>query len=58
MLLIGCGEQAQAYCRAVQNDRTLGFCVDSYLAPRDCLPGIAYRGTYDALACARACRTG
>ncbi len=44
------GEQAQAYCRAVQNDRTLGFCVDSYLAPRDCLPGIAYRGTYDALA--------
>mgnify|MGYP000037192446 FL=1 len=50
VLLIGCGEQAQAYCRAVQNDRTLGFCVDSYLAPRDCLPGIAYRGTYDALA--------
>ena len=50
VLLIGCGEQAQAYCRAVQNDRTLGFCVDSYLAPRDCLPGISYRGTYDALA--------
>ena len=50
VLLIGCGEQAQAYCCAVQNDRTLGFCVDSYLAPRDCLPGIAYRGTYDALA--------
>ena len=50
VLQIGCGEQAQAYCRAVQNDRTLGFCVDSYLAPRDCLPGIAYRGTYDALA--------
>lgn len=50
VLLIGCGEQAQAYCRAVQNDRTLGFCVDSYLAPRDCLPGIVYRGTYDALA--------
>ena len=24
--------------------------MDSYLAPRDCLPGIAYRGTYDALA--------
>ena len=42
VLLIGCGEQAQAYCCAVQNDRTLGFCVDSYLAPRDCLPGIAY----------------
>ena len=50
VLLVGCGEQAQAYCCAVQNDRTLGFCVDSYLAPRDCLPGIAYRGTYDALA--------
>ena len=50
VLLIGCGEHAQAYCRAVQNDRTLGFCVDSYLAPRDCLPGISYRGTYDALA--------
>lgn len=40
VLLIGCGEQAQAYCRAVQNDRTLGFCVDSYLAPRDCLPAL------------------
>ena len=50
VLLVGCGEQAQAYCCAVQNDRTLGFCVDSYLAPRDCLPGISYLGTYDAIA--------
>ena len=50
VLLIGCGEQAQAYCRAVQADRTLGFCIDHYLAPRDCLPGISYLGTYDAIA--------
>ena len=47
---VGCGEQAQAYCRAVQADRTLGFCIDHYLAPRDCLPGISYLGTYDAIA--------
>ena len=50
VLLVGCGEQAQAYCRAVQADRTLGFCIDHYLAPRDCLPGISYLGTYDAIA--------
>ncbi|MBD9068953.1 MAG: exopolysaccharide biosynthesis polyprenyl glycosylphosphotransferase, partial [Butyricicoccus sp.] len=49
VLLVGCGEQAQAYCRAVQADRTLGFCIDHYLAPRDCLPGISYLGTYDAI---------
>ena len=28
----------------------LGFCIDHYLAPRDCLPGISYLGTYDAIA--------
>ena len=50
VLLVGCGEQAPAYCRAVQADRTLGFCIDHYLAPRDCLPGISYLGTYDAIA--------
>ncbi|MFR3786176.1 MAG: undecaprenyl-phosphate glucose phosphotransferase [Agathobaculum desmolans] len=48
VLLVGCGEQAQAYCRAVQNDRTLGFTVDHYLAPHDCLPGLPYLGTYES----------
>ena len=33
----------------MQADRTLGFCIDHYLAPRDCLPGISYLGTYDAI---------
>ena len=42
ILLIGCGEQARAYCEAIARDRTLGYCIDSYLAPRDCLPGLSY----------------
>ncbi len=49
VLLIGCGEQARTYYHAIQQDRTLGFSVDHYLAPRDCLPGISYLGNYNAL---------
>lgn len=49
VLLIGCGEQARTYYQAIQQDRTLGFSIDYYLAPRDCLPGISYLGSYDAL---------
>ena len=48
VLLVGCGEQARAYYDAIQRDRTLGFCVDHYLAPHDCLPGLSYLGTYEA----------
>lgn len=49
VLLIGCGEQARTYYQAIQQDRTLGFSIDHYLAPRDCLPGISYLGGYDTL---------
>ena len=49
VLLIGCGEQARAYCDAIARDRTLGYCIDSYLAPRDCLPGLSYLGSYEAV---------
>lgn len=49
VLLVGCGEQARAYCEAIQRDRTLGFCVDHYLAPHDCMPGLSYLGTYQAI---------
>lgn len=49
VLLIGCGEQARTYYQAIQQDRTLGFSIDHYLGPRDCLPGISYLGGYDAL---------
>ena len=49
ILLIGCGEQARAYCEAIARDRTLGYCIDSYLAPRDCLPGLSYLGSYEAV---------
>lgn len=49
ILLIGCGEQARAYCDAIARDRTLGYCIDSYLAPRDCLPGLSYLGSYEAV---------
>lgn len=49
VLLIGCGEQARTYYQAIHQDRTLGFCIDSYLGPRDCLPGISYLGSYEAL---------
>lgn len=49
VLLIGCGEQARTYYQAIEQDRTLGFSIDHYLAPRDCLPGISYQGSYDAL---------
>jgi len=48
VLLVGCGEQARAYCQAISRDRTLGFCIDHYLAPHDCLPGLSYLGTYEA----------
>lgn len=48
MLLVGCGEQARAYYAAISRDRTLGFCVDHYLAPHDCLPGLSYLGSYEA----------
>ena len=50
VLLVGCGEQAQAYYQAISRDRTLGFCVDHYLAPHDCIPGLSYLGTYEAFA--------
>lgn len=49
VLLIGCGEQARTYYQAIRQDRTLGFSIDHYLAPRDCLPGISYLGNYNAL---------
>lgn len=49
VLLIGCGEQARTYDQAIRQDRTLGFTIDYYLGPRDCLPGISYLGSYDAL---------
>lgn len=49
ILLIGCGEQARAYCEAITSDRTLGYRIDSYLAPRDCLPGLSYLGSYEAV---------
>ncbi|HJC13229.1 MAG TPA: undecaprenyl-phosphate glucose phosphotransferase [Candidatus Agathobaculum intestinigallinarum] len=48
VLLVGCGEQARAYYAAISRDRTLGFCVDHYLAPHDCLPGLSYLGSYEA----------
>ena len=48
VLLVGCGEQARAYYAAITRDRTLGFSVDHYLAPHDCLPGLSYLGTYEA----------
>ena len=50
VLLVGCGEQARAYYQAIQRDRTLGFCVDHYLAPHDTIPGLSYLGTYEAIA--------
>ncbi|MDO4515536.1 MAG: undecaprenyl-phosphate glucose phosphotransferase [Bacillota bacterium] len=50
VLLLGQGEQARAYYNALQNDRTLGFCISGYLAPKDTLPGLTYYGSYDALA--------
>ena len=49
VLLVGCGEQARAYCKAVAQDRSLGFSIDHYLAPHDCLPGLSYLGTYQAI---------
>lgn len=49
VLLVGCGEQARNYYQAIQLDRTLGYSVDCYLAPHDCLPGVSYLGSYDAL---------
>lgn len=49
VLLVGCGEQAEAYCRAIMQDRTLGFCIDAYLAPHDRLPGLTYLGSYEAI---------
>lgn len=49
VLLIGCGEQARTYYQAIQQDRTLGFSIEYYLAPHDCLPGISYLGSYNAL---------
>lgn len=49
VLLVGCGEQARAYYQAIQQDRTLGFCVDHYLAPHDIIPGLSYLGTYEAI---------
>ncbi|HIX91011.1 MAG TPA: undecaprenyl-phosphate glucose phosphotransferase [Candidatus Agathobaculum pullicola] len=49
VLLIGCGEQARTYYQAIRQDRTLGFSIDHYLAPHDCLPGISYLGNYNAL---------
>lgn len=50
VLLVGCGEQARAYCRAVQADRTLGYQIDYYLAPHDTLPALSYLGGYEAIA--------
>lgn len=49
VLLVGCGEQARAYCEAIAHDRSLGYCIDHYLAPHDCLPGLSYLGTYEAV---------
>nr|WP_297173196.1 undecaprenyl-phosphate glucose phosphotransferase [uncultured Agathobaculum sp.] len=50
VLLVGCGDQARAYLSAIERDRTLGLCVDHYIAPHDCLPGLSYLGTYEAIA--------
>lgn len=49
VLLIGSGELAFEYYQTILQNRTLGFSIDHYLGPHDCLPGISYLGTYEAL---------
>ena len=49
VLLTGSGELALEYYQTIFQNRTLGFSIDHYLGPHDCLPGISYLGTYDAL---------
>lgn len=49
VLLIGNGEQAHQYLRALEQHKSLGFSVCGYLAPKDSCSGLKYYGTYTAL---------